>query len=116
MPIPASPLTIVSLTRDAIAAAGAVALAVGLVLGLPASAVTGIIGAVRDLRSAGESPATGLTIAVTLTPPAYSGRSAVTVENPERLEVLEGSGVRGALISTVVAATLRSAELGRDQE
>ncbi|GAA3996903.1 pyrroline-5-carboxylate reductase [Deinococcus rubellus] len=32
------------------------------------------------------------------------------------LEVLEGSGVRGALISTVVAATLRSAELGRDQE
>ncbi|TSA87341.1 pyrroline-5-carboxylate reductase [Deinococcus detaillensis] len=32
------------------------------------------------------------------------------------LEVLESSGVRGAIISTVVAATLRSAELGRDQE
>ncbi len=32
------------------------------------------------------------------------------------LEVLESSGVRGALISTVVAATLRAAELGRDQE
>ncbi|WP_420596822.1 pyrroline-5-carboxylate reductase [Deinococcus sp.] len=32
------------------------------------------------------------------------------------LEVLEGSGVRGALISTVVAATLRSEELGREQD
>ena len=32
------------------------------------------------------------------------------------LEVLEGSGVRGALISTVVAATQRSQELGHDQE
>ena len=32
------------------------------------------------------------------------------------LEVLEVSGVRGALISTVVAATERSAALGRDQE
>ncbi|WP_293911523.1 pyrroline-5-carboxylate reductase [Deinococcus sp.] len=32
------------------------------------------------------------------------------------LEVLEGSGVRGALISTVRAATERGAELGRDQE
>lgn len=98
-----SPARLVPLSRAAMAAAlalvglvSAVAIAPRLV---PAAGLRGATGAVAV--SGGGSAAA---IRIEVDPPAYTGRAASTVVDPERLEILAGSRVRVRVAAGAVSA------------
>jgi Domain of unknown function (DUF4175) len=82
------PARVVPLGRPAVLAIGAVALAALVVTGVPGRAVRLAVDAVHDAagRAAGAA-----TISATISPPSYTREPSRTVENPDRLEALQGS-------------------------
>ena len=89
---------VVPLTRSSLLAAAAVSMSI-VVYAVPGRSTTTDAVARRDVRTS-ESRSGGVTVMATIAPPIYAGGQPHTVENPERLEALEGSRldlvVRGA--------------------
>jgi hypothetical protein len=82
------PNVVVPLTRPLLVAAVALA-SMTVVLAVPRRAITTVGGGV--LSDVGSTSPGGLTIAATITPPAYTGEAPRSVQNPERIEAVEGS-------------------------
>lgn len=75
------------------AATGSVVALTALLVTMPSMALSGPLRPPWSESAAPRLPARG-DIAVTVTPPSYSGRRVVEVTNPESIDVLEGSRVR----------------------
>jgi hypothetical protein len=83
---------IVPLARPASLLIVAVGVAAALVAGVPGRLVRGAVDAVENATSKmGIAAARRLTVWATITPPAYVRDPTRTVENPDRIEALQGS-------------------------
>jgi hypothetical protein len=85
----------VPLNRSMLVAAASVVVAAAIVLGMPSRAATSLLTSLGS-RATGADVAP-LTIAATIIPPSYTGEAPRSIENPERIEALEGSLVRLSL-------------------
>ena len=87
----------VPLMRPAIAAGVSSAIAITLALGWPQRAVVVMQQTARDVATAIGGGEGAFSVRVIVTPPGYTGQPSRTVENPERIDVLEGSRMRVVL-------------------
>jgi hypothetical protein len=87
----------VPLMRPAIAAGVSSAIAITLALGWPQRAVVVLQQTARDVATAIGGGEGAFSVRVIVTPPGYTGQPSRTVENPERIDVLEGSRMRVVL-------------------
>ena len=86
---------VVPLGRAAVVAVAALAFAVSLVTGVSGRASRAAVLAVQEAVARAGSPVTGaLTVSATITPPSYTREASRTVQNPERIEALQGSRLR----------------------
>ena len=90
--MPRAPL--VPLKRDATLAAGAVLVAFALVLAIPQRAAVVLKEAARRAVVDPGRSSRELNVAVTITPPGYIGEAVSALENPDRIDAIEGSRLR----------------------
>ena len=83
---------VVPLRRAAVGAIAALVFAAGLVTGVSGRVSRAAVQAVQKAAAVAGSAATGaLTVSATILPPAYTREGPRTMDNPERIEALQGS-------------------------
>jgi hypothetical protein len=86
---------VVPLARAAAAAIAGLVFAVLLVTGVSGRASRAAVLAVQEAVARASSAATGApTVSATITPPSYTREASRTVQNPERIEAVQGSRLR----------------------
>ena len=87
---------VVPLSRSLAFSMASVVLALALVSGLAGRAIAAVEQSAQRATTFGVStPKTGrLSIAAAITPPSYTGQAARTVQNPERIDAVQGSQLR----------------------
>jgi hypothetical protein len=83
--------SVVALKPEVLAAGGVVLAALAVVLGLPQRAAIELQEALDPVATRRGSRVRGLDVAATLTPPGYTGEKARTLQNPDRIDAIEGT-------------------------
>jgi len=89
------------------------ALALWLLAGAPGSPVSLPLATQEGARRAAASSPLEISISVTVIPPAYLGLPRTVLENPERLDVVQGSRIEVSVQGAPGSAVLRGAALER---
>ena len=89
--IAGAPAGVVPLQQRVFVAFAAIGVAVLLVLGIPARAARAAIAAIQNVAEKSAARSAELTIAATVTPPSYTHDPPRVLQNPERIEALQGS-------------------------
>jgi hypothetical protein len=95
----APPATVVPLSRSLALSLGSVFIAVIIASGVAGRTVAAVRQATQQGQSFGVSPkqTRALSVAATITPPAYTGEAAKTLQNPDRIDAVQGSQLHVAI-------------------